>query len=110
MEEPVLVIPGYSEKSKHYFETGEILNPPTVSERVAAAKQHLKHSLEWKGLKLGVLEMRRHYTNYFRGFPHIKPIRSKLVTTAEPEILFELMDQIEEKYSGFIEERMAVSS
>ena len=85
---------------KHYFETGEILDPPTVAERVAAAKQHLKHSLEWKGPKLGVLEMRRHYTNYFRGFPNIKPFRSKLVTNFEPEELYAIMDEIEEIYGN----------
>lgn len=83
---------------KHYFATGEILDPPTVAERVAAAKQHLRHSLEWKGPKLGVLEMRRHYTNYFRGFPHIKPFRSKLVTNHDPEVLYAIMDEIEEIY------------
>ncbi len=85
---------------KHYFETGEILDPPTVAERVAAAKQHLKHSLEWKGPKLGVLEMRRHYTNYFRGFPNIKPFRSKLVTNFEPAELYAIMDEIEEIYGN----------
>ena len=83
---------------KHYFETGEILAPPTVAERVAAAKQHLRHSLEWKGPKLGVLEMRRHYTNYFRGFPNIKPFRSKLVTNHNPEELYAIMDEIGEIY------------
>jgi len=83
---------------KHYFATGEILPPPTVHERVAAAKQHLKHSLEWKGPKLGVLEMRRHYTNYFRGFPHIKPYRTKLVTNFDPNDLYAIMDEIAEVY------------
>lgn len=84
---------------KHYFATGELLAPPTIQERVAAAKQHLKHSLEWKGPTLGVLEMRRHYTNYFRGYRNIKAYRSKLVTIYEPEVLFEILDEIEEKYS-----------
>lgn len=87
---------------KHYFATGEILDPPTVAERVAAAKQHLKHSIEWKGIKLGVLEMRRHYTNYFRGFPHIKPYRSKLVTTFDPADLNAIMDEIEQVYGNAI--------
>ena len=87
---------------KHYFATGEILAPPTVAERVAAAKQHLKHSIEWKGVKLGVLEMRRHYTNYFRGFPHIKPYRSKLVTTFDPADLNAIMDEIEAIYGNAI--------
>jgi len=84
---------------KHYFKTGEILAPPTVAERVAAAKQHFNHSIEWKGLTLGILEMRRHYTNYFRGFPHIKPYRTKLVTSHNPEEIMEVFDMIEERYS-----------
>ncbi|MBX2876304.1 MAG: tRNA dihydrouridine synthase DusB [Saprospiraceae bacterium] len=84
---------------KHYFATGEILPPPTVEERVAAARQHLNHSIEWKGLKLGVLEMRRHYTNYFRGFPHIKPYRKELVTVHDPAVLHNVLDQIQERYS-----------
>lgn len=87
---------------KHYFETGEVLAPPTVAERVAAAKQHLRHSLEWKGPKLGVLEMRRHYTNYFRGFPNIKPFRSQLVTNHDPKELYAIMDQIEEIYGNAV--------
>ena len=85
---------------KHYFETGELLPPPTSKERVAAAKQHLKHSIEWKGEKLGILEMRRHYTNYFRGFRNIKPYRMKLVTNFNPDDVFGILNQIEEDYSG----------
>ena len=81
---------------KHYFDTGEILSPPTLGERIAAAKQHLRHSLEWKGEKLGVLEMRRHYGNYFKGLRGIKYIRSKLVTEHDPATLFEIMDGIRE--------------
>ncbi|MEM9544675.1 MAG: tRNA dihydrouridine synthase DusB [Bacteroidota bacterium] len=84
---------------KHYVATGELLDPPTIQERVDAARRHLKHSLEWKGDRLGVVEMRRHYTNYFRGFRNIKPYRTKLVTIYEPEILFEILDEIEEVYS-----------
>lgn len=84
---------------KHYFATGEILPPPTVEERVGAAKQHLRRSLEWKGPKLGVLEMRRHYTNYFRGFRNIKHYRKKLVTQDEPRLVFEVLDEIEKAYA-----------
>ena len=83
---------------KHFFETGELLDKPTVQERVAAAKQHLSHSMEWKGERLGVLEMRRHYTNYFRGFRDIKPIRMKLVQEDDPTILMEILDGIVERY------------
>ncbi|GJM36057.1 MAG: tRNA-dihydrouridine synthase [Saprospiraceae bacterium] len=84
---------------KHYFATGEILPPPTIDERVAAAKQHLRHSVDWKGAKLGVLEMRRHYTNYFRSLPGIKAFRQQLVTEGSPELLMEILDQIQEHYA-----------
>jgi tRNA-dihydrouridine synthase len=84
---------------RHYFETGEILDPPTIHERVEACKQHLRHSIEWKGEKLGVLEMRRHYTNYFRGYQHIKPFRRELVTMHNPADIYGILDQIEERYS-----------
>ncbi|MEN0004527.1 MAG: tRNA dihydrouridine synthase DusB [Bacteroidota bacterium] len=87
---------------KHYFATGELLPPPDIHERVAAARQHLQHSIEWKGLKLGILEMRRHYTNYFRGLPHIKPYRAELVTNDDPEYLFQILDKIEERYAEHV--------
>lgn len=83
---------------KHYFATGELLPPPDVSERVQAARQHLTDSIAWKGLKLGVLEMRRHYAPYFRDLPNIKSYRARLVTEMEPEVLFGLLDEIEEVY------------
>ena len=83
---------------KHYFRTGELLPPPTVDERVDAARQHLLHSLAWKGEKLGVLEMRRHYTNYFRGFPYIKTYRKVLVSSHEPGVLLDTLETIREVY------------
>jgi len=85
---------------KHYVATGEILAPPTIEERVEAARKHLKHSIEWKGERLGVVEMRRHYTNYFRGFRNIKPYRARLVTTFEPEGVYAILDEIEAVYSN----------
>jgi tRNA-dihydrouridine synthase B len=90
---------------KHYFATGEKLAPPTIDERVDAAKKHLKFSLEWKGPKLGVLEMRRHYTNYFRGFRNIKPYRARLVTNHDPADVFAILEEIREVY-GEIEHQM----
>ncbi len=84
---------------KHFLKTGEKLALPTTTERVAAAKQHLEHSIEWKGQVLGILEMRRHYTNYFKGYRNIKPIRAKLVTSHEPEELFSILDAVTEIYS-----------
>ncbi|MCO6493100.1 MAG: tRNA dihydrouridine synthase DusB [Phaeodactylibacter sp.] len=84
---------------KHFFQTGELLPPPSVRERVEAATEHLRRSLEWKGEKLGVLEMRRHYTNYFRGFPGIKEFRKRLVTDEDPASLFATLSEIEEHFS-----------
>jgi nifR3 family TIM-barrel protein len=85
---------------KHFFATGETLPPPDIHERVRAARQHLADSLEWKGLKLGVLEMRRHYAPYFKGLPDIKPWRAKLVTEMEPQALFDILAELEEVYAG----------
>ncbi len=84
---------------KHYFETGETLPPPTTEERVQTCRQHLSHSIEWKGEKLGVVEMRRHYANYFRGFQNIKNYRSRLVTEDTPIMLNQILDEILETYS-----------
>jgi tRNA-dihydrouridine synthase B len=85
---------------KHFFSTGELLSPPDIHERVLAARQHLSDSLAWKGEKLGVLEMRRHYAPYFRDLPNIKPYRARLVTEMEPGVLFGILDEIEEVYSN----------
>jgi nifR3 family TIM-barrel protein len=86
---------------KHYLETGEKLAPPSIEERIAACKQHLQRSLEWKGPVLGVVETRRHYTNYFKGMFGIKEYRKKLVTTDEPERLFEILDEISEQFADY---------
>lgn len=77
--------PWFFREVKHYFATGEKLEPPTIEERIEVIKQHLQASVRWKGPKLGVFEMRRHYANYLKGIPNIKPLRSKLVilNTAE---------------------------
>ena len=85
---------------KHYFEKGEILNPPTIHERVSAVRQHLKHSIEWKGLKLGILEMRRHYANYFRGFRNAKAFRKQLVTSSSETEVMKILDDVLEHYSS----------
>ena len=83
---------------KHYMKTGEILTPPTIKDRVDAAKIHLMESIKWKGLTLGILEMRRHYTNYFRGLPGIKGYRLKLVTYQTEEEILATLDEMMEVY------------
>ncbi len=85
---------------KHFFRTGTLLAPPSVLEKVEAAREHLTRSLEWKGEKLGVLEMRRHYSNYFRGLPQIKSFRSILVTEHNTDTLYATLDEIAERYAG----------
>ena len=76
---------------KHYFATGELLPSPTISDRVEATKNHLLWSVEWKGERQGVLEMRRHYANYFKGIPNFKEHRQRLVTLdSSEEIIREL--------------------
>jgi tRNA-dihydrouridine synthase B len=85
---------------KHYLQTGEHLPSPTVTERVRATKQHLMNSIEWKGERMGVVEMRRHYTNYFRGFENIKHYRSQLVTVDAPDAIYAILDEIEDVYNS----------
>lgn len=77
--------PWFFREVKHFFATGEKLEPPTIEERIEVIKQHLQASIKWKGPKLGIFEMRRHYANYLKGISNIKPLRSKLVilNTAE---------------------------
>lgn len=86
---------------KHYLETGEEKDPPGLPERVQAARQHLEMSLKWKGERLGIVETRRHYANYFKGMPNFKDYRMKLVTSDEPAELFDTLDQIEELFSDY---------
>jgi nifR3 family TIM-barrel protein len=85
---------------KHYFNTGENLAPPTVEERIEACKEHFLFSIKWKGEKLGMLEMRRHYANYFRGFPNIKPYRQKLVTIENTAEVLATLADILSAYNG----------
>ena len=86
---------------KHYFATGELLPPPDLEERINVTKKHLDFSVQWKGEKLGILEMRRHYTNYFRGMPNFKPYRTQMVTTESYEEVRAILDQVAEAYADF---------
>jgi len=87
---------------KHFLATGEMLPTPQLSERVDAAIQHLEMGLEWKGQRLGVIEMRRHYASYFRGIQGFKEHRIKLVTEEDPKIVRELLEEIREMYAEFV--------
>ena len=85
---------------KHFLETGESLPAPTMAERIEAAERHLEMSVKWKGERIGINEMRRHYTNYFKGIPHFKDHRMKLVTQDSYELLKEVFEEIRSSYSG----------
>lgn len=86
---------------KHFIKTGETLAPPQMGERVEAALAHFEMGLKWKGEKLGVVEMRRHYGNYFRGIQDFKEHRIKLVTEDNPDCVRELLHEVKEKYGDF---------
>lgn len=86
---------------KHYFATGEKLAAPNLEERISVAKKHLDFSVEWKGEKLGMLEMRRHYTNYFRGIPNFKPYRTELVTSENYGHVLEILEEVGNVYADY---------
>lgn len=87
---------------KHYLATGEKLASPGLEERIAVAKKHLDFSVEWKGPKLGILEMRRHYTNYFRGMPNFKQYRTEMVTADTYEQVCEVLEQVSDVYADHV--------
>ena len=86
---------------KHFFTTGEKLAGPDLPERIAVTKKHLDFSVEWKGEKQGIMEMRRHYTNYFRGMPNFKPFRTEMVTADTYEQVTGILDQVAETYADY---------
>ena len=92
--------PWFFKQVKHYFETGNHLKPITIQERVEAARRHLQMSIDWKGEILGVFETRRHYTNYFKGIPHFKEYRMKMVTSDDSKDVFAAFDEVLEKFSN----------
>lgn len=85
---------------KHFMATGMHLPPPTLHERVDVCRRHLLAGIKWKGERLGIVEMRRHYTNYFKGIANFKPYRLKLVTS---DFLDEILDTLQ-----FIEEQLEI--
>ena len=86
---------------KHYVKTGEHLPAPTMRDRIEAAKNHLTWAMEWKGEWTGIVETRRHYTNYFKGIHNFKEYRQKLVTIDNAEGLYKAFDDITEIFSDY---------
>ncbi|MGM0478843.1 MAG: tRNA dihydrouridine synthase DusB [Bacteroidota bacterium] len=90
--------PWIFDEIKHFYRTGEHLPKPTLKQRVDVTKRHLEMSIKWKGEKLALVEMKRHYTNYFKGIPHFKPYRTKLVTTFDLNEVFDTLDEVQERF------------
>ncbi len=90
--------PWFFKEVKHYIQTGEILPPPSVEERVEVCKTHLHTSIEWKGEKLGIVEMRRHYANYLKGLSHGKQFRNRLVNTLDVAEIDQILVEVIEYY------------
>jgi tRNA-dihydrouridine synthase len=85
---------------REYLNTGILPNEPDIHERVKLAKLQLTKSMEWKGDKRGILEMRRHYSQYFKALPDFKNYRMKLVTSLDTQELFAILDDIDQKYGN----------
>jgi len=93
--------PWFFKQVKHFFKTGEHLAPISLEERVEAARRHLQMAIDWKGEVLGVFETRRHYTNYFKGIPHFKEYRMRMVISDHSEDVFAAFDEVLENFSGY---------
>ena len=91
--------PWFFNQVKHYFKTGEHMPLPSIIQRIKMAEKHLHMAIDWKGEKLGVLETRRHYSNYFRGIPDFKKYRTIMVTTDHSDELFALFNDLKKEFS-----------
>ena len=87
---------------KHFVQTGGKLASPDMAERVRVTKKHVDFSMRWKGPRLGIFEMRRHYTNYFKGIPDFKPFRTRLVEVETAEEVYAILDEVIETYAGML--------
>ena len=94
--------PWIFDEIKHFFKTGEHLPKPTVVNRVEAVRNHLTWAMQWKGERLGIVETRPHYTNYFKGISNFKEYRLRMVTAESKEAVFEVFDEVLEKYSDVL--------
>jgi nifR3 family TIM-barrel protein len=92
--------PWFFNQVKHFIKTKEILESPSIEERLKVVKEHLDFSIRWKGEKLGLLEMRRHYANYFKGIQNFKPVRTQLVTLETAEEIYNVLNDVSIQYDN----------
>jgi nifR3 family TIM-barrel protein len=85
---------------KHYFATGELLPPAVIEERVRISLLHLNRSVSWKGERRGVMEIRKHWSAYFKGLPGFKPFRIRLMEAQTPSAVTEILKEIEDHFEG----------
>ena len=86
---------------KHYLKTGKHFAKPTMKERLNLCREHLEFSLRWKGEVLGIVETRRHYTNYFKNIPNFKEYRMRLVTANDPQEIFDTLNEVELQFGNY---------
>ena len=90
--------PWFFNQVKHFMETGTHLPSPSIEQRVSVARRHLEMSVAWKGEILGVLETRRHYTNYFRGYKNFKPYRTRMVMSNHSQEIYDILNEVLQKF------------
>ena len=78
-----------------------MLDPPSIAQRVEVCKKHFDFSMRWKGDVLGIVEMRRHYSNYFKGVSHFKEYRTRLVTTMDEKEIYAILAEVEAEFSRY---------
>ena len=93
---------------KHYLKTGQKLSPPSIEQRVDTSKKHLEFSMKWKNERQGILEMRRHYSNYFKGLPNFKEYRMRLVLSMDFQEILSILDEVSRVYDGFLLEKQEI--
>ena len=92
--------PWFFNEVRHFLKTGEHLAPPSIDDRIEVSRTHLHKSVQWKEGRLGVLEMRKHYANYFKGLPNVKEFRDRLVRLEEVEAIEEVFEEMRSRYAG----------
>lgn len=92
--------PWFFKQVKHFFNTGKHLPEITIADRVEMARRHLEMEIAWKESEIvGVMETRRHYTNYFKGIPNFKEYRLKMVTADAAQDVFDTFDEVLQKFA-----------
>lgn len=92
--------PWFFNEVKHFLRTGEHLAPPLIEDRIEVSRTHLHKSVQWKEGRLGILEMRKHYANYFKGLPNVKEFRDRLVRLEEVAAIEEVFEEMRLRYAG----------